>query len=159
MKAKQVFLERGILKTKLNEFLSKELRRAGYAGVRIVKTALGTRIIIKAARPGLVIGRRGRTARILTQKIEEMFNLENPQIEIISDGFMEFLISFISSIKEFSSLCLPAVSTIITSNFSLVNLFMPSFAMDTASLLPWEPKTGTPIFSASWESCSKAAGL
>ena len=82
MKAKQVFLERGILKTKLDEFLSKELRRAGYAGVRIVKTALGTRIIIKAARPGLVIGRRGRTARILTQKIEEMFNIENPQIEI-----------------------------------------------------------------------------
>jgi len=82
MKAKQVFLERGILKTKLDEFLSKELKRAGYAGVRIVKTALGTRIIIKAARPGLVIGRRGRTARVLTQKIEEMFNLENPQIEI-----------------------------------------------------------------------------
>jgi len=82
MKAKQHFLERNILKIQLNEFLENELTRAGYAGVELVKTPLGTRIIIKAARPGLVIGKHGKTVRDLTQKIEEMFKIENPQIEV-----------------------------------------------------------------------------
>ncbi|MGQ4914940.1 MAG: 30S ribosomal protein S3 [Candidatus Asgardarchaeia archaeon] len=82
MKAKQHFLERNLLKIQLNEFLANELTRAGYAGVELVKTPLGTRIIIKAARPGLVIGKHGKTVRDLTQKIEELFHIENPQIEV-----------------------------------------------------------------------------
>ena len=43
----------------VDEFLQKELAKAGYGGVEITKTPLGTRITIYAVRPGLVIGRGG----------------------------------------------------------------------------------------------------
>ncbi|MHA1469178.1 MAG: 30S ribosomal protein S3 [Candidatus Asgardarchaeia archaeon] len=82
MKAKQHFLSRGILKMRLDEYLENELARAGYGGVNLVKTPLGTRVIIKAARPGIVIGRHGRTVRELTEKLQELFQIENPQIEV-----------------------------------------------------------------------------
>lgn len=66
----------------LDEFLEKELDRAGYGGVETTKTPLGTRLIIHAARPGVVIGRRGSNIRELTLILEEKFNLPNPQITI-----------------------------------------------------------------------------
>jgi small subunit ribosomal protein S3 len=66
----------------LDEFLEKELDRAGYGGVETTKTPLGTRLVIYAARPGVVIGRRGSNIRALTLLLEEKFNLPNPQIAI-----------------------------------------------------------------------------
>ncbi len=82
MAAKDHFIERGIRKAEIDEYLANELKKAGYGKVDIQKTALGTRVIIHAARPGLVIGRRGRTVRDLTEALETKFGLENPQIEV-----------------------------------------------------------------------------
>ena len=82
MKAKQHFLSSGILKMSLDEYLENELARAGYGGVNLIKTPLGTRVVVKAARPGLVIGRHGKTVRELTEKLQELFGIENPQIEV-----------------------------------------------------------------------------
>jgi small subunit ribosomal protein S3 len=45
---------------------------------------MGTRVVIFAAKPGIVIGRRGQSVRDLTKMLEEKFNLENPQISIAS---------------------------------------------------------------------------
>jgi small subunit ribosomal protein S3 len=50
--------------------------------VDILKTPLGTRVIIHAARPGIVIGRRGKNVQDLTSILEEQFKIENPQIEV-----------------------------------------------------------------------------
>jgi small subunit ribosomal protein S3 len=66
----------------IDEFLASKLDSAGYAGVKIQKTPLGTRIIVQAARPGLVIGKKGKTVKELTQFLEEKFDLENPNIEV-----------------------------------------------------------------------------
>ena len=66
----------------LDEFLEKKLDRAGYGGVETTKTPLGTRLVIYASRPGVVIGRRGANIRELTLILEEKFNLPNPQIAI-----------------------------------------------------------------------------
>lgn len=82
MPAKDHFIERGIRKAEIDEYLANELKKAGYGKVDIQKTALGTRVIIHAARPGIVIGRRGRTVRDLTEALESKFGLENPQIEV-----------------------------------------------------------------------------
>ena len=82
MPAKDHFIERGIRRAEIDEYLANELKRAGYGKVDIQKTALGTRVIIHAARPGIVIGRRGRTVRDLTEALESKFGLENPQIEV-----------------------------------------------------------------------------
>ncbi|MHA1229518.1 MAG: 30S ribosomal protein S3 [Candidatus Helarchaeota archaeon] len=82
MAAIQHFVSKKIEKTKIDEFLAKELKKAWYEKVEIQKTLLGTRISIHAARPGIVIGRRGKNVKYLTRYMEEEFNLENPQIEV-----------------------------------------------------------------------------
>lgn len=82
MPAKNHFIERGIRKAEIDDYLANELKKAGYGKVDIQKTALGTRVIIHAARPGLVIGKRGRSVRDLTEALENRFSVENPQIEV-----------------------------------------------------------------------------
>ncbi|MFQ6105611.1 MAG: KH domain-containing protein, partial [Candidatus Hydrothermarchaeaceae archaeon] len=41
---------------RVKEFLKKELERAGCGEIDVQRTPLGTRVILKAQRPGLVIG-------------------------------------------------------------------------------------------------------
>jgi small subunit ribosomal protein S3 len=76
------FIEESILREEIDAFLANELTRAGYTGAEIAKSPLGTRIIIHAMKPGLVIGRRGTNIRALARVIEEKFNLSNPQIAV-----------------------------------------------------------------------------
>ncbi len=79
---KKLFVQKGIVKAKIDEYLAKEFYRAGYAGVDILKTPLGTRIVIYAERPAIIIGRRGSMIRQLAQIFERRFGLENPQITV-----------------------------------------------------------------------------
>lgn len=67
----------------LDEFLQKELANAGYGGVDVFKTPIGTRITIFVTRPGLVIGRRGMGIKDLSSLIEKKFGLPNPQISVL----------------------------------------------------------------------------
>lgn len=76
------FIEKSIHKLEIKNFLIKELERAGIGEVEITKTPLGTRIIIYAMKPGIVIGRRGTNIRALSRVLEEKFNLPNPQIAV-----------------------------------------------------------------------------
>ncbi len=69
-------------KTEIDEFLRRKLEKAGYGGVDISKTPLGTHIVIYAMRPGLVIGRSGETIRELAKILEEQFKLSNPQVSV-----------------------------------------------------------------------------
>jgi len=72
-------------KVLLDEWLEKELSNAGYAGMKVVSTprgVLGTRIVIYALRPGLVIGRRGSKIKELAKKIEKNFQYENVNISV-----------------------------------------------------------------------------
>ena len=69
-------------KVQLDEFLSRELSKAGYSKMELTKTPLGTRVVVYAARPGMVIGRRGQSIRDLTKVLEERFGLDNPQISV-----------------------------------------------------------------------------
>jgi len=71
-----------IRKAEIDEFLWKEFERAGYGGVNITKTPLGTNIVIYAMRPGFIIGRGGETIKSLAKILEEKFNLPNPQISV-----------------------------------------------------------------------------
>ena len=76
------FIDESIKKTEINEFLKSELERAGYGGVDITKTPLGTHIVVYAMRPGVVIGRGGETIKDLARILEEKFELPNPQISV-----------------------------------------------------------------------------
>jgi small subunit ribosomal protein S3 len=76
------FIEDSIKKAEINEFLRNEFERAGYGGVSITKTPLGTHLVIYTMRPGLVIGRGGETIRALATVLEEKFQLPSPQISV-----------------------------------------------------------------------------
>ncbi|MDH5794941.1 MAG: 30S ribosomal protein S3 [Candidatus Bathyarchaeota archaeon] len=76
------FIDESIRKTGVDEFLWKEFERAGYGGVDITKTPLGTNIVVYAMRPGIIIGRGGVTIKNLARVLEENFSLSNPQISV-----------------------------------------------------------------------------
>jgi small subunit ribosomal protein S3 len=76
------FISESIKRTEIDEFLRNKLERAGYGGVSISKTPLGTHIVIYAMRPGLVIGRGGETIRELAGFLEQKFQVPNPQISV-----------------------------------------------------------------------------
>jgi len=76
------FIEDSIKKAQIDEFLRNEFERAGYGGVSITKTPLGTHLVIYTMRPGLVIGRGGETIRALATVLEEKFQLPSPQISV-----------------------------------------------------------------------------
>jgi small subunit ribosomal protein S3 len=84
------FITEAIKKTEIDEFLQKKLERAGYGGVDLSKTPLGTHVVIYAMRPGIVIGRGGETIKELATTLEENFNISNPQISVSEIEVPEF---------------------------------------------------------------------
>ena len=76
------FITEAIKNAEIDEFLQKKLDRAGYGGVNLSKTPLGTHVVVYAMRPGLVIGRGGETIRELASVLEEKFHVSNPQISV-----------------------------------------------------------------------------
>ena len=84
------FITESIKKTEIDEFLQKKLERAGYGGVNLSKTPLGTHVVIYAMRPGLVIGRGGETIKDLATSLEETFKVTNPQISVSEIEVPEF---------------------------------------------------------------------
>jgi len=76
------FVSESLKKTEINEFLRNEFEKAGYGGVDIAKTPLGTHIVVYAMRPGLIIGRGGETIKELATVLEQKFQLPNPQISV-----------------------------------------------------------------------------
>ena len=76
------FVSEALKKAEINEFLRNEFEKAGYGGVDIAKTPLGTHIVVYAMRPGLIIGRGGETIKDLAMALEQKFQLPNPQISV-----------------------------------------------------------------------------
>lgn len=76
------FVTEGLKRTRIDEYLEKELERAGYGGMEIQVTPLGTMVVVYAERPGMVIGRGGKTVRNITHNLKNNYELENPQVEV-----------------------------------------------------------------------------
>jgi small subunit ribosomal protein S3 len=76
------FVTEGLKRTRIDEYLEGELERAGYGGMEIQVTPLGTMVVVYAERPGMVIGRGGKTVRSITQNLKTGYGLENPQVEV-----------------------------------------------------------------------------
>lgn len=82
MSAVKHFIEESVKKAEIDEYLRNEFEKAGYGGVEITKTPLGTHMVIYTMRPGLIIGRGGETIKGLAITLEEKFGLPNPQISV-----------------------------------------------------------------------------
>ncbi|MCK9276909.1 MAG: 30S ribosomal protein S3, partial [Methanoculleus sp.] len=67
---------------RIEKFLTKELKRAGYGGMDITRTPLGTQVTIFAEKPGIVIGKGGKQVRQLTQDLATTYDIESPQVEV-----------------------------------------------------------------------------
>ena len=76
------FIEDGLQLSQIDEFFEEELGRAGYGGMDVAKTPMGTQIVLEAEKPGMVIGKGGENIRKITTALEERFNLEDPQVDV-----------------------------------------------------------------------------
>lgn len=82
MADEQQFIENGLQRSQIDEFFADELSRAGYGGMDIAKTPMGTQIVLKAEKPGMVIGKGGKNIRKVTTELEDRFDMEDPQIDV-----------------------------------------------------------------------------
>ncbi len=82
MSDEQDFIHQGLQRTQIDRFFEDELGRAGYGGMEMAPTPMGTQIVLKAEKPGMVIGKGGKNIRKITTALEEQFDLEDPQIDV-----------------------------------------------------------------------------
>jgi len=82
MAVERHFIKRGIKEAQIEEFLAKKFSTAGYSHIDIQRTPLGTRIIVHANRPGLVIGKSGSRIKEITEEVQRRFKLENPMLDV-----------------------------------------------------------------------------
>jgi small subunit ribosomal protein S3 len=82
MASERKFIAENTRRVLLKEYLMKEVTRAGFGGLDVQRTPIGTRVTLVTERPGIVIGRRGAAIKNLTRAIEEDFKFDNPQVEV-----------------------------------------------------------------------------
>lgn len=78
----RIFVEEGIKKVRMNEYFRNELERAGYGGMDIKRTPMGTQITVKVEKPGMIIGKDGKRIKRITDEITKRQELDNPQIDV-----------------------------------------------------------------------------
>ena len=86
MSVEKKFVAEGITKALVNEYLAEELERAGYGGMVMNRTPMGTQNTVYAEKPGMVIGKGGKLIRKITRDLDRRFHLDNPQIDVQDVG-------------------------------------------------------------------------
>jgi small subunit ribosomal protein S3 len=76
------FVQDGLTKARINEYFIEQLERAGYGGMLMTRTPLGTQITLYAEKPGMVIGKGGKTIHKLTNDMKYVYHVDNPQIDV-----------------------------------------------------------------------------
>ena len=86
MAGERKFIRESTNRILIKEYLIKKVEGAGFGGMTIQRTPMGTRINIIVERPGMVIGKGGRKIKEITSEIHDRFDVDNPQIEIQEAG-------------------------------------------------------------------------
>ena len=86
MSGERKFIRENTNRILIKEFLIKKIEGAGFGGMTIQRTPMGTRINILVERPGMVIGKGGSKIKEITEQIRDKFNVDNPQLEIQEAG-------------------------------------------------------------------------
>ena len=82
MAIEKSFVKEGIKEAEVEEFFAQKFAKAGYSHTEIQRTPLGTRIIVFAHKPGLVVGRSGRRIYEISDEVKEKFGFENPLVDV-----------------------------------------------------------------------------
>ena len=75
-------IRRNVDRQLVRENLLKETERAGFGGLTFNRTPEGTKVTLQAEQVGRVIGRRGKVIHDLQRRLQEDFDLDNPQLEV-----------------------------------------------------------------------------
>ena len=78
----RTLLNRNVERQLVREYLLKETEKAGFGGLTFNRTPEGTKVTLKAEQVGRVIGRRGKVIHELQRRLQEDFNLHEPQLEV-----------------------------------------------------------------------------
>ena len=78
---KEMIKER-VRRAQVHDYVQKKTSRAGFGGLSIQRTPLGTHVRIAAERPGLVIGRKGSDIQRLTEELERKYKKSKLIIEL-----------------------------------------------------------------------------
>ena len=76
------FIKQGIKEAEMEDFIRKSFPLGDYSRTEIVRTPLGTKIIIYTNKQGRIIGRGGKNINDITEAVRTRFNLENPQVDV-----------------------------------------------------------------------------
>ncbi|MEM1609902.1 MAG: 30S ribosomal protein S3, partial [Thermoplasmata archaeon] len=79
------FVQENMKRLLLKEYIKKFADNAGFGGLEIQRTPMGTRIVLQVEKPGLIIGKKGSKIKDLTDYMSTNFKIENPQIEVRDD--------------------------------------------------------------------------
>jgi len=75
-------IDRNVERHLVKEFLMNNTKKAGFGGLDIRRTPQGTEVTLKAERPGMVIGRKGRIINELQRRLDDEFDIRNPRLKV-----------------------------------------------------------------------------
>lgn len=81
-RVRSYFIDYGLTKAMVDEFLANYFKDAGYSHLEVNKTPVGYRLAIYAEYPGRFIGRGGSILKKLTEVIQMHFKLENVHVTV-----------------------------------------------------------------------------
>lgn len=82
---KRKFINNGVFKAELDEFLKRELAEDGYSGVEVRTAPTSTEIIILATRTQNVLGEKGKRIRELTSVVQKRFGFTEGSVELYAE--------------------------------------------------------------------------
>ncbi|MCK4492214.1 MAG: 30S ribosomal protein S3, partial [Candidatus Altiarchaeales archaeon] len=82
MAMEKYFIQKGKIRSEMENLLRRELSRSGYSRMDIQKTPLATRIDLHVEKPPIVIGKKGRRINKLTRILEEKYGIDNLTIDV-----------------------------------------------------------------------------
>jgi len=82
MAVERKFISEGVRRVRVEKYLTKELKRAGFGGMDIARTPLGTQVTVFAEKPGIVIGKGGKVIRQLTLDLATNYGVDTPQVDV-----------------------------------------------------------------------------
>src|SRR3989344_5250391 len=102
------FVKEKIKEFQIREFVDKVVHGAGHSSTDVKRTPLGDKIVINAAKPGMVVGRKGSNIKDIGEGLKQRFDLENPQVEIseVMDPFQDAKIvaeKIVTSLERFGA--------------------------------------------------------
>ena len=89
MAIEKKFIKKALDDIQVKDFIYKELEKAGVSEIILQKTPIATRITAFVRKPGMVVGKKGKTIKDLCDLLQQKYGIENPQFEVVEVRYPE----------------------------------------------------------------------